>query len=76
VAVDEGESETAPGIDSFLSGQSQAGTGRISQSRRSPKKEVEFRPATPFGLAERNDIGCEIAKAGPVVVRIDGAGLH
>ena len=48
----------------------------FASSGRSSQKEVEFRPATPLGLAERGDVGCEIAKAGPVVVRIDGAGLH
>ena len=76
VAVNEGKSETAASIDGFLVGQSQAARRNATHSGRSPQKEVEFRPATPLGLAERGDLGCEIAKAGPVVVRFDGAGLH
>ena len=51
VAVNEGDGETAPSIDGFLVGQSQAATRSNTQSGRSPQKEVEFRPATPFRLA-------------------------
>ena len=43
----------------------QAGARTATHVGSPPQKEVELRPATPLGIAERGDFACEIAEGGP-----------